>query len=281
MGLFRRNSHDIIHVRYLDAANGKVFAQVKLPISKLPESFEASATLHRGEEDWQVIEARPVTAAEFRRTGQLLLVVRKITIGLMDPLQILFSLPTIANDALPPIALGTTKIGIDAIEIQEDDWRQIEWVPASIADIVETEFGAIRHILENEQQGPGFRKCHARVSVSTVAFMQINFAQLQAALGPKAGWLAGFAYQGIVGLVENSFAVRLLSSIELFGIVTEGVTQSICFANTRSNNVPMPDLQNLADFAAARDLMLVDWPQLTVLEPDIADYKKYFCRDNR
>jgi lysophospholipase L1-like esterase len=69
MGLFRRNSHDIIHVRYLDAANGKVFAQVKLPISKLPESFEASTTLHRGEEDWQVIEARPVTAAEFRRAG--------------------------------------------------------------------------------------------------------------------------------------------------------------------------------------------------------------------
>src|SRR6201989_1839604 len=79
MGLFGKKSDDIIEVQFFDLATGKLFAQSKMPIRQLPESFEASTTLHLANADWSVVEARPMTAAEFGRTGKLVLIFSKIT----------------------------------------------------------------------------------------------------------------------------------------------------------------------------------------------------------
>src|SRR5690348_4712574 len=111
MGLFGNRQRETIQVRFVDSTTGKVFAESKLPIDRLPASFEAQTTLHLGDDDWDVVEARPVTAAEFGRTGELVLVLSKLKIAQVDPSEMLFSLPTITGEALPPIAEGTSKLG--------------------------------------------------------------------------------------------------------------------------------------------------------------------------
>lgn len=274
----KMDRHAVIHVQFTDAATGKVFAQSQMPAAQLPESFEAATTVHRPDGDWSVVEARPITSAEFCRTGKLVLILRKITTESIDPSKILFSLPAITGDALPPIAAGTSKLGGEVIEIHEDDWRQIEWVPASAINAVESELDSVRGIYEMEREGQAFRKCHLRSSIpALLPACSLQFSEFREAIGPHVKWLAGFAYEGAAGVVDKSFAVRLLSSIELFG-VAYGVIESICFANTHANNAPEPDVRGLATFAAAHDLLLVDWCRVLVLRPSFADYMSYFNR---
>jgi hypothetical protein len=277
MSFFRKKTHDRIEVQFVDLATGQVFSRSLMSVERLPQSFEASTTLHLKDQDWSVVEARPMTAAEYRSTGKLLIVLSKVE--KIDPSEILFSLPTVAGDALPPIGRGTSKLGTDAIEIHEDDWRQIEWLPTSIADLIERELKSVMAIHEKERQEIGFAKCHLRPSLPNLSpDRTIRLSHLREALGPNATWLRGFGIQGIAGIAANSFAVRLLSSIELFGIVDEDKIRSICFANTAANNIPEPDVQNLAKFAAAHDLLLVDWCRVLALPAIHPDYVSYFTR---
>lgn len=279
MGLFGKKLHDIIEVQFFDLATGKIFAQSKMPIGQLPQSFEASTRLHLANEDWSVVEARPMTAAEFGRTGKLALILSKITEGFIDPSTILFSLPTIANDALPAIAPGSSRLGVEIIEIHEDDWRQIEWLPESASDIVESELSLIDGIFANERKGVGFAKCHLRKSVPTLSDgPPISMREFRALLPSNAAWLSGFGYRDVAGIVNQSFAVRLLSSIELFGTELNGLVNSVCFANTRGNNASELDVSSLADFALKQELLLVDWCRSVAIRPSLSDYMGYFTR---
>ncbi|HEX5245328.1 MAG TPA: hypothetical protein VFW23_18850 [Tepidisphaeraceae bacterium] len=218
-----------------------------------------------------------MTAAEFRKTGKLLIVLSKIE--MVDVSELLFSLPTVSGDGLPPIAPGTSKLGTDAIEISEDDWRQIEWLPRSIADAIEVELRSVMAIHEDERVEVGFAKCHLRSSLPNISpDREIRLSDLREALKPSATWLRGFAIQGIAGIAADSFAVRLLSSIELFGIANDDKVQSICFGNTTANNAPEPDVQNLANFAVVHDLLLVDWCRVLALPAIHSEYVSYFTR---
>jgi hypothetical protein len=97
-------------------------------------------------------------------------------------------------------------------------------------------------------------------------------------LGEKAKWLDGIAYTGAAGIAKDAFAVRLISSIELYGAVQDGTIQCLCITGGRTNNVPFPDVTNLAAFAAERDLLLIDWLGGTVIEPTVDNYTQYFVR---
>src|SRR6185312_5166888 len=241
MGLFGNRRRETIHVPFVDWATGKVFAETQMPLDRLPESFEARTTLHLGNDDWDVVEARPMTAAEFGRTGELVLILNKVRIDQLDPSEILFSLSTITGEGLPPIAEGTSKLRADVIEIHEDDWRQVEWLPASALDAIESELVSVRTIHEHERRDSGIAKCHMRELPRLLRKKAIPLNKLQSALGERAKWLDGFAYGGVAGMVANSFAVRLFSSIELFGVAPDGIIESVCFANTRANHAAEPD----------------------------------------
>jgi hypothetical protein len=210
--------------------------------------------------------------------GKLVLVLSKVTVASVDLSSILYSLPTITCDGLPPIASGTSKLGADVIEIHEDDWRQIEWLPASAAPVIETELVSVRRIYQEGRQGQGFAKCQVRAAIPTISRDQkIRLSELRTAIGVNASWLAGFGYQGVAGIVTNSFAVRLLSSIELFGVAPGGIIESVCFANTRANNVVDPAIQNLARFAGVHRLLLVDWCRIVALPPSPTEYAAHFA----
>src|SRR4051812_9918971 len=117
--MFWKKKPKTVRVELFDADTGKRFSVSDAPIERLPGSFEAATTLHLGEDDWQVVRATPVTAAEFSATGKLRLVLRRLPKPQhVDPKEILFSLPTIC-DATPGVATESTKLGKNVLELHE------------------------------------------------------------------------------------------------------------------------------------------------------------------
>jgi hypothetical protein len=279
MSWFHRKPRDVVHLQCIDAATGQVFSQSHMPVEKLPRSFEAQTTMHRPDGDWEVVSARPMTAEEALASGKLVLVLRKVETNFADSKDVLFSLATICDGPLPVIAEGSSKLNADVIELHEDDWRQIEWISAALRKTVEQELEAIRQIHETESEGPGFRKIHLRQAIpAPLGDRALRLDDLRDAIGEKAKRLDGISYAGTAGIAKNAFAVRLISSIELYGAVRDDEIQCLCTTGSRTNNAWYDDVTNLLVFAAERDLLLVDWLGATVIETTGDEYTRFFVR---
>jgi hypothetical protein len=267
-----------IRVELYDAATGQCFARSETPPERLPESFEAATTLHLDNGDRDVERADPVTAAEFRRTGKLRLVLRKVCVERVDPEEVLFSLPTI-SDGLPAIQPGSTKLGYDVLELGEDDWRQREFVSAGLYGVAESELAAIREIYERHRVGSGFDQLHPRTALAApLDGADLTLASLRQAVGPRATWLAGIAFHGVAGLVADGFAVRLPSSLEFYGLRVDSRITALAVAGRCGNNVAAADLDALAAFAASHNLYLVDWCRATLASPDAPGFAELLRR---
>src|SRR3954452_13058218 len=130
-----------IHVTMLDAATDQMIGETDLEPGQLPASFdlsEHSTTMHIGADEWHVEKAEPGDRTGYVASGRLHLVLRKVE--MMDPKEILFSLPTLV-DALPPIVAESVT---DAYSLHEDDWRQREFVATSFRPEIASEFDMIR-----------------------------------------------------------------------------------------------------------------------------------------
>ena len=96
---------------------------------------------------------------------------------------------------------GTSKLGVGVIEIHEDDWRQIEWLPASASGIIESELGQINGVLENNRKGVGFAKCHLRENIPTLSNGRVILLnELRTLIQENATWLSGFGFRGLLDL---------------------------------------------------------------------------------
>ena len=156
---------DTIHVELFDAEELIQFQPIDLPPDRLPDSFEAATTMHLGDRDFEVVEARPMTAAEFTVSKKLRLVLREVRIEKAALKDILYSLPTI-DGALPGIAEGSTKLNKQVVEIHEDDWRQVEFVAQALQEQIDEQLRAVQQIYDEERVKIGFRKLHVRESLT-------------------------------------------------------------------------------------------------------------------
>src|ERR1043166_4858670 len=136
-----------VQVLFIDASTGEPFGQTLIPVEHLPETFEVSTTLTISGQDWSVINAEPLRAEDFIRTGTLILTLAKIS--MMNPKDILYSLPTIC-DAIPAITPGTDRQGKNVFEIHEDDWRQTEFVSQVQKSAIDSQLAEIKRIYDEE-----------------------------------------------------------------------------------------------------------------------------------
>jgi hypothetical protein len=78
-------SHKEIDVIFINAETGQAFARSSVPADQLPKSFEAKTTFHLQDGDWEVVEARPMTAQRFIERGSLILRLRKVVTSYAPP----------------------------------------------------------------------------------------------------------------------------------------------------------------------------------------------------
>jgi hypothetical protein len=265
-----------IHVEFIDEETGETFAQSTIPADDLPATFEADTTVTIGQQSWSVQRADPPTALEFRRTGRLQVWLRRVRVEMADPMDLLFSLPTIV-DALPPVVPGSTKLGKRVFEIHEDDWRQVELVALRWQEAIDATFAAIRRIYGEERDGYGFRNLHVRTEIpAPLNGCAIRLTDLQARLDSSTEAYEGVAYVGAAGLVEGGFATPLSPGILLYGQEQEGQVTTVGLAKQAAAAPGEASVHQLTELASENGLCLVDWCRTLQLLPDTAYFLEYF-----
>lgn len=81
---------------------------------------------------------------------------------LIDPNELLFSLPTI-NDGIPAVEIGAGIAGESgAIIMHEDDWRQAEFLPVANRGFIAETLSQLASHRAIHAEGPGFREVFVR-----------------------------------------------------------------------------------------------------------------------
>ena len=168
----------------------------------------------------------------------------------LDPSTILFSIPTISNE----IALtGPTAFFNDfTLELHEDNWRQIEYLPTSLLPVIQEEMAEVEKILfpENEEElTPGYKEIHVRkrIGVNHLAIPFEEFCELTGI--SKRGCIQFFGYDGFV---ENGFALRS-ANYTYYGTMQGNVIKELCLESFESAETEF--YQVLAQY----NLVLVSW----------------------
>jgi hypothetical protein len=264
-----------VRVRFVDAASGREFASVDVPPEQLPESFEAPTTMHLGDADWQVLSADPLTRAGYVAKGALVLTLRKVEY--VSPGDILFSLPTLC-DALPALTADPGGPGGRALELHEDDWRQVELVSSAQSDAIRAELASIRRIHSAERTPIGaFRKLHVRAAITEpLASRTLTVEAAKRAFAPAPQAFDRLGFRGAAGQVAGGFAFETATGLRVYGTATDVVT-TLALLRTPLAASPGADAAALHGLMQAHELVLVDW--CSAREMRSADEVDAYLRD--
>jgi hypothetical protein len=264
-----------VEVIFIDASTREPFGQAVLPANRLPDTFEVSTTLTISGQDWSVISAEPARAEDFIRTGKLVLTLSKIS--MMDPQDILYTLPTIC-DAIPALTPGTDRRDKQVFEIHEDDWQQVEFVSRSHQDAIDAQLAAIKRIYDEASSKSGdfltFKNIALRSALTAPISSEIPLAQLLSRF-PASTLYDGVSYPKEIGLVDGGFAFRL-AGLTVYGQAIAGFVQTLALHAGPGAIEGIPELMSvLAGIMSRYDLYLVDWCTMTVLAPEAAAIQDY------
>lgn len=251
----------MIRVELIDASTGQMVGYTDSEVGALPESFAAETTLQIGGQHWRVLHAEPMSREEAVQTGRLVLTLQRMTAQMMSPKQVLYSLPTIFNP-IPGVMPGMSYDGKPPFELDEDDWRQIEFVSSAQRGTIEIELNEIRRIFLEHRVPPGFDAIHVRQAPEEpLRGLNLTRDQLQAYF-PEAEAFSGLTYQRASGLVPTGFAFRYGVAV-LYGTVEDGRVTALALEFDPSGEPisaePFARLMN--DY----QLVLVDWVRAQTL----------------
>lgn len=255
----KKKDHNVIKVEFFEGKNEEPFVRSNIPVEQLPDTFEINTTMHLGDEDWHVIAAEPAKKEDFKKAGKLKITLAKPETTMMDPKDILFSLPTI-NDALPAVEDGRSLE--NGVVFHEDDWRQCEFISRVHKDVITTEIKAIFDIHENYRQDSGFDKIHIRqVIINPLERTKITVEMLKTNFDLEKEYLT-VAFNTAATSVVGGFALQTKSNWILWGYVDENETvQALNLAPM--TEASLKEISKQVDaFIIAQDLYLLDWPRL-------------------
>ncbi|AUH42103.1 hypothetical protein [Streptomyces sp. CMB-StM0423] len=248
-----------VRVVFVDAGTEEEFARTELAPGQLPDSFEHETRLDLGGEPWAVVRAEPPTAAQFRRSGSLVLTLRRIQS--MDPQEMAYSLPTVFDPL--PATEESTGPG-EHLVIHEDDWRQAEMVSRRLAGQVEAEMRAIHEVLQQHARviGEGaspvrvFDRIHLRRTPTAPLSTEVSLRRLSELLPAGGRPYAGVRFRDDPGRVVGSFALAS-DPLTVYGQAQGDLVTTLCL-------VPSPDAaaESAAGLEQAMrefDLLLADW----------------------
>lgn len=247
MGLFSKK----IEVEFIDALDGSVIGASKLPLDQLPDTFEIATTMDLGNDKWTIASATPATKSEFSKSKSLILTMNKVE--MINPNDILFSLPTISSE-LPNLTQNAT-FNESNFNLREDDWRQLEFLPKSSLNNIETERSFIKDIWDNHSKAIDktfntFSKLHVRNSIG-VPLVQVSLEQLQSAL--KISKVDDLTLGEAANFVENGFAITM-DSCAVYGTTQNGMVESLGVDRVNADSEKVIQIIN-----STFNLIFVNW----------------------
>ena len=242
-----------ILVSFVDQGTGLLIAKSNMSPAQLPETFALDTQFDLAGTPYVVVQADPVTKAEFIRTKRLTVVLHKVE--MVDPKTIFFSLPTICNAALPESGSELAPAYVHVLH--EDDWRQHEFVHISQQAVVSAELFAIRqNDATNTVPSGGWREIHIRKLIEHPMPKGIAWADI-AKWTSGAEMIAGIAFGNRERTVAKAVARRFADGVILWGVEESGSLTVLCVEALSGATYPtILALKGIADDFA---LILVDW----------------------
>jgi hypothetical protein len=188
----------------------------------------------------------------------------------IDPRKILFTIPTLC-DLAPRLIPGVIERA-EVFVLNEDDWRQAEFVAAADHGHVEDMLSKIRKSIQTNRVGPGYKEMvvrpeHPTAIVTagiTVDSLRTFFAGASRASLRRLGLDTG----GSVLAVQGGFALDLAGLGTIYGHANQGKVVALGIEFT-VREIPRKDRARLLAFCKAYRLELVDWlKQVWVVQSD-------------
>ena len=251
-----------VEVTFINDANGETIGCTQLSPDDLPESFEHDTTLHLGDDDWSVVHAHPTTRAQYAKSKTLTLRLRRIE--RMAPSKILYSLPSIC-DFIPPVSNQPLSGGEFVLE--QDDWRQFEFVSNELAHDVDIEIAKIRRIHDTCVAELGWREVHVRSKPEPPLVRNFALSHLADSLNVSAK-SAGVTYHGAQSPIADGYSFTTGEGLSVYGMAPNGNVQVIAFAQYSKFSPSAESINRLKAFAREFNLDLVYWCRCVRAAPD-------------
>ncbi len=234
-----------IKVTLIDAATGKSLGKHSIPAAQLPAAFNRPTILTVDNTDWRVLKADPISADDFLFSKRLTLEVRRADHTYQEESR--FNLPSVCKE-LPTIG-GECLYDEFTLEVDKDDWRQIEFLPLSRSTEIEEAIKWIETIL-TRQPNPllGYEQQHSRHDAA------------QPGLSIPWGAFCDLVPNPVLGnvvlnnneLVQDGFAIRS-EGYTYYGIVRDGLIQTLCLTEFDSAD------DEFMQVIGMYQLTMVDW----------------------
>lgn len=241
-GLFPKK----IKVALIDAVTGKNLGKHKIPAELLPAAFNRPTMLEINNIKWRVLQADPVLADDFLFSKKLTLKV--LHAEQANAQQLKYNLPTVCNEM--PLVTGVPGLYNDfTLEIQEEDWRQIEFLSLERLKIIEEAVKNIEVILSS-QSTPllGYDKQYIRDN----ALQSKVFISWEEFCSVLINPVKGNIFFRNNDFVQNGFAIRS-ESYTYYGILENGFIRTLCLSQFGGADDEFMNV--LSKF----ELSLVDW----------------------
>jgi hypothetical protein len=251
-----------IEVTFIDELTEESLGVTQIAANNLPDVFEKDTTINLSGVDWNVLNSRPKTRAQYTKSKQLLLWIRRVDEDNDD--NMLYSLPSICK-TFPDINSKTLSGG--ELILAEDDWRQFEFISNQHADKVEKEIARIRWVHENATVGTGWKEMYIRKKPEIPIASNIALTYLASMLKVSTKSL-GVTYDGSQSPIKEGYSFQLNDDFSVYGIAPKGKVQVIAIG--QDSNVPPNEdsIDILAQLARKFNLDLVHWCRCIRINPD-------------
>lgn len=192
----------------------------------------------------------------------------------VDPNDILFTTPTL-NDAIPATAQGST-VASDCIQFHEDDWRQFEFIAATLKREVDAELADIGVIWDENsvplgESGTAFREVHVRKRIPNALNLSMPLAAFEALVGQKTHPMTFFGYDEVL---RDVHAVKI-DNLVVYALIQDDTVTTIGLDAVDKFTLPPESLDRLSKFVHDHNVMLVHWWSRTLFDSH-KDVMAYF-----
>ncbi|MES2617773.1 MAG: hypothetical protein V4613_07840 [Bacteroidota bacterium] len=180
----------------------------------------------------------------------------------IDPNALLFTSATI-NDALPAFEEKKDTCTF----INEDEWRQIEFISKDYKTDIDKEIADIKNIYDNFSHDGETYSAYKKIAVRKLITqpLSIDFSKLKAYLTNKAISMEGLAIENNPGKVKGGFFFTV-NGISYYVVVDNNTVKTFCIYSCDSDAELKAGSVQLAKLLEKEKLYLVDWRAMQVYD---------------
>ena len=189
---------------------------------------------------------------------------------LMDPKDLLFSLPTLCDLAPPVVPVTAGLVDGGAFVLHEDDWRQVEFVAKADHAAVARMLDEVRASATRNRVGLGWKNVYLRKDHATpIRSLSLTKQQVRIAFGTSEAQPVVLSSGGSpVGQVRGGFAVAVPGLGTLYGHADGETVTALGIVPVRAR-IDEASRGRLSMFSDAHGLEIVDWERRDWVDPKL------------